>query len=383
MRRTLLEIGYEYARKHQSPQTGFLHFGDTIPLYDNLLFALLLMQTKTVENTLEGMKIVEKLMHFQTPSGFFPRHVHEYPTPAQINHQVEILDLLRRIAPRFDISKFENAIQGSKEELHPSKRHLFDPSEEWRPDSIRSWGEYLKAKDPTHLPKWNGTLMVCLEEAEQLEWEQSETLPTFIDLYMSSLLEKIPHRLKKGSRAHLEAALLPYEFPAYEERGEDYSFVGSTLFVGKADDLYPLVIETDGTLERQDDLYLITLKEEEHPGDQDRIECRIYFPARESTLFVNGTKQNTFTFQSESSGVENTVTIQYPHGTVSIRCTLEEGVGDFMGHLSRFDRPGQNKEGGKFISYDHCIAIRSLRRSKRGAISCQVSVGLSEASPIA
>jgi|GEM_PF-5103851 len=374
-RRKLLEIAYEYGRAKKSEQTGFLHFGDRIPLYDNLLFALVLFQTKTVDNVLEGVELVEKLLKFASPSGLLPRHLHEYPSVAGWNHQVELLDLLRRFGARFDTKKLEDEIAAHVDELHPSKAFLFSGGDVWSPTSLREWDQYLQMENVVTLPSWNAQLMIPCENYEIEEWCKSIPLTTFTDLYMASLYEEIPTRILKPSRGHLLAALLPYEFPEASREERAYSWIGSTLFVGTKDTLYSLRTESNGVLSQKDDVLSCVLTEE-HPVTQDAIDLQLFFPSEGSTIFVNGEKQSTFT-------LGDTVTISHAHGVIDLRFSVEEGNGDFMGHLTRGDRTGQSKEGEQFTHYDHCITLRSLRRSSNVTLSVQASVGLSEASPIA
>lgn len=91
--RQLIELATSCGRKHQNEQTGFVHFfynkedekdNAAIPVYENLLFALSLMRSKSTDTVLEGKAIVEKILPFQNHveeigKGSFPIYLHEYP----------------------------------------------------------------------------------------------------------------------------------------------------------------------------------------------------------------------------------------------------------------------------------------------------------------
>jgi len=91
--RLLMNSAVDRGREKYSEQTGFLHYNyqdreadhaQTIPLYDNALFALALMRTHLMEQVQEGHSLLDKILHFQNKgesmsSGNFPFYLHEYP----------------------------------------------------------------------------------------------------------------------------------------------------------------------------------------------------------------------------------------------------------------------------------------------------------------
>lgn len=104
----LVHLAIAAGRSLQSSQTGFLHynyrqidypFRDTIPLYENFLFALALLRDRTSENFNEGKSIFLKLLNFQSfeeegTMGNFPVYLHQYPLCAD-------RDLGARLLPIF------------------------------------------------------------------------------------------------------------------------------------------------------------------------------------------------------------------------------------------------------------------------------------------
>jgi hypothetical protein len=90
--RQLIDLAIRSGRKKQSAQTGYIHYchqvaedekHDSIPIYENLLFALALLRSRTSENVLEAKTLIEGLLHFQLHDGIyagnFPKYLHEYP----------------------------------------------------------------------------------------------------------------------------------------------------------------------------------------------------------------------------------------------------------------------------------------------------------------
>ena len=91
--RQLVELAISCGRCLQSSQTGYIHYcyyslddneNHTIPIYENILFALALLRSKSSDNIFEAREIVEKLLKFQNheqglSQGNFPIYLHEYP----------------------------------------------------------------------------------------------------------------------------------------------------------------------------------------------------------------------------------------------------------------------------------------------------------------
>jgi hypothetical protein len=91
--RQLFEFGVSAGRSNQSPQTNFMHYcytsqdeieHDTIPVYENVLFANSLLRSRSAENILEAKSILSKILKFQNKNegigkGNFPIYLHDYP----------------------------------------------------------------------------------------------------------------------------------------------------------------------------------------------------------------------------------------------------------------------------------------------------------------
>ncbi|MGK5594221.1 MAG: hypothetical protein ACSNEK_02555 [Parachlamydiaceae bacterium] len=84
----LNEIAYLTGRHYFSEETGFLHLSyrrpedkaaHSIPILENACFVLALLKVKTQESVQEAKDLLDRLLHFQTPTGNFPVYLHEFP----------------------------------------------------------------------------------------------------------------------------------------------------------------------------------------------------------------------------------------------------------------------------------------------------------------
>ncbi len=87
LKRKVLDLALQAAKKSLSPQTGYVHFcaeepyavrQDTIPVLENFYYAYALFRSKSVENILEGKALLEKLLCFEV-KGNYPIYLHAFP----------------------------------------------------------------------------------------------------------------------------------------------------------------------------------------------------------------------------------------------------------------------------------------------------------------
>lgn len=91
--KTLAEWALAAGRFLQREETGFVHYFYreyeqnfyTIPIRENILFALALLRSRTVEQVQEAKILLKKILAFQIKQndesyGYFPVYIHEYPT---------------------------------------------------------------------------------------------------------------------------------------------------------------------------------------------------------------------------------------------------------------------------------------------------------------
>lgn len=86
--RKLIDLAVSAGEKRFSLQTEYIHLKYNalsedvhypIPVLENLLFALALFRTRTIENMTRGKLQLEKILYFQGHDGNFPIYLHEYP----------------------------------------------------------------------------------------------------------------------------------------------------------------------------------------------------------------------------------------------------------------------------------------------------------------
>lgn len=98
----LNDLAIQEFRSIQSKETGFAHsfYGKSeaphqaVSVLDNLLFALALCRLKTIEGVQEGKALLEKLLAYQSPDGFFPVYLHEFPFTYDRHHGASLLPVL-------------------------------------------------------------------------------------------------------------------------------------------------------------------------------------------------------------------------------------------------------------------------------------------------
>lgn len=111
--RQLNDMALTAGRKRQSAQTGYVHYfyhdseddaQQTIPLIENVYFALALLRTKTSENVTEAKEILNRLLFFQNPTeSNFPIYIHEYPHCKDRFLGVQLLPAFFFILDEFDL----------------------------------------------------------------------------------------------------------------------------------------------------------------------------------------------------------------------------------------------------------------------------------------
>jgi len=109
-KRCFIDLNLQAARKRLSPQTGWVHHcyesegtrHDTIPLLENLCFALALFRSRLSDDILQGRQLLEKLLAFEV-QGEFPIYLHEYPTIRDRGSSLDLLPALLHIQKEFGI----------------------------------------------------------------------------------------------------------------------------------------------------------------------------------------------------------------------------------------------------------------------------------------
>lgn len=390
------------AREFQSSQTGLIHRGDVIPLYENLCFALALFRSHIGEQVEEGKDILRRLLPFYAQG--FPLYLHEYPNPSTPAHQVRcalpihwILKLYHRVIELPLKKELEKILQGlDPSHLSPLYEMLYlalkgKEIPRYTPCFSHEWGLLLLAyqlldEKPSWILEealecWHPELMAYSGPPLQEYQRKKEPELTLYDLFMAEHQRDTSQRFQGSHPIHLQAALVfPFKKPLplcspktlmfQTERREKWSAKGFHLIRylwGNADTLYSLVCQEDLQLEQKGEDFLLTYPME-IPGEKERMELPLYCTHRPDVhLSVEGRKETVFELGEP-------VEIQTPEKTVTLIFSLEKGEGQFMGHIKRGNRPAQIGSLGPqdFTSHDWLIGLRTIHRSEDCIIRLRV-----------
>lgn len=186
-----IDTALSACREFQSGQTGFVHHNyapydaeraDTIPVYENVCFALTLMRRRVADTIQEGRDLLAKILEFESDSGF-PTYLHEYPRCRSQHLGVHLLQ------PLFWIVKDFTKILG--EELKPRLMKAIDAmlsnaleraGDETLPylirfkyaQALRAWGSLLERPELSEAGEKLNTQLKQL--GIQHEWCSSQNL---------------------------------------------------------------------------------------------------------------------------------------------------------------------------------------------------------------
>ena len=317
-----VELALRAGRLRQSPKTGFIHEGDTIPLLDNYAFALSLLRSRQVDFVLEAKALLEKLLPFGLST-----HLHEFPKESDSY-------LGRRLYPYlfWTLREFSSVLG---EELRSSLQNrlstLPKPTLPDNPQTPQQWAEYLIVcqldnLDPTAaLRQWDPNFFAFVGPQSQ---EKCEPAVTLYDLFMPQL----SRRALEDHPVHIRASIIrPWEnlsFPS-DHKTSPYLW-GSQKYT------HSLSVPENLTLPEKD--------------VENEIELAFYLDAH-SDHQITVEKQKATTFHLGEK-------LQVAHFEM---CFEMEGEGSFFGHISRGNRPGQ-LSATKFDAYDWKIALRTVWR---------------------
>jgi hypothetical protein len=274
----LNDLAIQEFKSIQSNETGFVHsfYGKSeaphqaVSVLDNFLFALALCRLKTIEGVQEGKALIEKLLAYQSPEGFFPVYLHEFPFIFDRHYGTSLLPVLFSIHRYFHrvlgsemakklLNSIEKLLNASLSELPlmslPNRFRVggalvgygeLVKSEEWvnQGNALLDFQELLNSPSkfiPKHLGEaFSGALLAGGKTASDLHaWMKSLWHPelscyaghftsvkfnkgdqetTLFDLFMLAEGNKVPMRFKQAELGLLKAALVfPIElFPSTE-----------------------------------------------------------------------------------------------------------------------------------------------------------------------
>ena len=381
----LIDLSVAACRKRQSLRTGFVHLyysldaatseaSDTIPLYENFCFAFALIRQKTAESVLEGKLILDKLFAFQTEEGYFPTYLHEFPKCKDFSISFKIAAICKQILIHF--SSIIGVEIKEKLEKTIEKAILFTTNSSLQKRRILA----LQGKEGE--PFFPSTNEEWFEEIinRQLLGLKIENVPFDRDLQIFTC---DPQLQEKG-----EPMLWPMEWALSEKDGFSERLLRDHPAVIRAAALWPIEYETPFSNKKylqivsakggiqwfwkeakihslcapygvfKEDHLTFSLQEAPILEKGGAIEAALFSDLSSDTkILIEGKTSTVFHLGDE-------VRIQTVNRQFLLRFSLLEGSGDFIGQISRANRPGQIAAKGnlRYEAFDWQIAIKTLRR---------------------
>lgn len=459
----------EAGRYFQSSQTGYLHLyqgesekgAQTIPLYENALFALALFRTRLTEQIQEAKMLLKGVLAFQNLEpgsdsyGNFPYYLHSYPACSDRTQAARIL------APFYWILRQFGQILGSElrlkleesaalalrfslqtEQSKPLPYHLsvrlaaaqaaygefFN-----EPQDVSEGNRKLAVLAQNQLDGWNSTanlgeLLAGLQMAYpsllhsiwkplwhfmEQTWhqktasyigpcirerqEKGEPQTNLYDLYGGYFSGHFSKRSSSSRLSHLNGILIrpveerfePFDqklegifhampwmgiirsFGAYTllqkeaplMQADEKGYTPLRLIWGDREFLHSLVCQggsSKKTAFNQTEEGFNLIFELSSPYTSEER-----YAQREIEFFADTQPGAAFTLQGNSTSVfhlNERLLLSFKDLKLSLTFELLEGEGDFLGHISRGNRPSQIESKG-FESYDWTFFLRTLRRS--------------------
>lgn len=389
-----VDLALKACRKRQSPKTGFVHLfheeesQETIPLFENVCFALALLQQKQIEAVLEGKTLLEKLLPFQTEEGNFPTFLHEYPKCCDRLMGLKIAPLFVKIVRRFSLGlgdlkekllkSIDRILQFTEPlEKPPLWEHRFrklrGESAHFTPKTQEEWYHWLVSMQLGNEPisvsfPFHSGLQVFLGGPEIQE--KGEPKPNPIEWALAES-DGFQHRLLQDHPAVIRSAAL---FPVIQNPTPGLStwIKGDGIrFLWKETTLHSLSIPKGRW---KDEHIVFDLEGVVFPEKGDLIEVACFCNVSPETEIAIDEKKGTVFFLGQ------TVSIKTPNQKISLRFDLVRGSGDFCGAIFRANRPNQTACKGalSFEAFDWKIALRTLRREGDCQIALTVAAGADE-----
>lgn len=408
----LNELALKSGRLLQSKETRMVHFNygkkeqesdQTIPFYENLLFALALCRTKTVDGMQEAKALLERLLAYQGEAGLFPVYLHEFPfyhdryigahlLPVfylieHYFHQVIGIDLKKAIHKLAKVTKemahempfpLKAKAMGALIALGEEKIENFPSGKPtWSPRDIGDWllgATLAKLPVPNDL-SWNSSLNSFAGPWKGVQFEKGRLEFTLYDLFMISFQGSLPPEYNIPQPAFLQASLLfPQSHQRELEKANDYtiaSFAAPSDGYSRGD--YPfyiawgkngcsLALHAEGLRQVKEGAGCIEISLGALPVFEDKEKAReIVLSISESAkpkLKVNGQPATIFKIGDQ-------LTIEAEGAKIELKFEVK-GKGTFLGHLSRGNRPTEWVNAGKnrFTAYDVQLALRSIERDE-------------------
>lgn len=422
LKRKMIELNLISGRRFQSPQTGFIHFNshsedrhDTIPLLENLCFALALLRSRLIEQVAEGKSLIEKLLPFEV-DGNFPIYLHEYPHCKDRAFGLTLLPVFHWALTDFRIALGEplasqlellvcriisqgyraHAQRPLSKSLEFRLKSYFEsyPSLDWEPMSPQEWAELLisfqmiKRHTPNSssvdndsileeaLKRWHPQLCVYLGPQHH---ERHEPQVTLFDLFLGSYYQRYSRRALENSRVHLLASLI---HPFGEDQNKHLSLsipfqkthsphTQYALYWGNPEQLNSCIFNPQKSrcsIDRRENEveFTIYLSARDVQKNQEEFEVALYLNLNAiEKIFVQEAPATTFQ-------LGDLITCSSQDILLNLEFFLEQGQGSFFGHIYRANRPNQKAMNLKFETFDWQIALRTICRDEECVLRAKI-----------
>lgn len=375
-----VDLAVMAGKRRQSDRTGFVHYHpsedgaiDTIPLFENFCFALALFRQKTSESVLEGKALIERLLGFQAPDGNFPVFLHEFPKCWDHHLGLKIAPVLIHILRDFHtvlpIAFKETLERALKKAIQPpqslSWQHRYLACQGILPEMDESidWYDWIVSlqilgKGDSFAIPFDSKLQMYM--GNHLIQEKSEPQPLAIE-YVLAEKDGFGRRLLRDHPQQIHSALLHPFFSTIETANSFVFQEPFSRFLWMGESVHslsvPSVMEWD-ILAPNRWCTTLELSGAAETGRNDLFEGMLFCNiSPETSLLINDKKGLVFRFGDKISLCCSTYRID-------IRFEQVEGAGDFCGHISRSNRPGQIacRGANQYEAYDWQIGLRTLRR---------------------
>ena len=406
-----------YGRSCLGPTTHLIHQSglELIPIYENFCYAIALIRQRSVEGVTEGKELLERLYAFQAPkglawSGNFPLYLHEYPRCFCPLQSLKIATLLHQLLLEFSHVLSVPFKRKTRRVLKllldcACKRREEKPfTPIWEARYRVLIGETPLSNECASSSEWAEELITAQLQGREIETFERLIHPT-MRVYCGpserelqeknepivSVLDAWAQRLSTPHESHLKAVSLiqPYSPRFWSgavgnwqvrqmERGALCFAEQSVMkkddrlamrFIWMGSSLHSLVVATqDARVEIKETheglLARFDLPELEEVLDNDFFEVALYCDhSPETEIRIDGGRATLFQ-------LGQMVSIQTPERNIHLRFEIEDGSGNFVGQLSRSNRPFQAVSSGE--AYDWKISLRTLKRSAHVCLKLQI-----------
>lgn len=394
-KRYFIQLSLEGAKHYLHPVSQLIQNEGIVPIFENLCYALALVRSRQKEHAIVAQKLLKRLLIFHTKKGF-PLYLHDFPHVRDSNLHHKVAFVLRLFVEEHEIALGERLHHRLKKHLERYKELLIETpfrSKDLGDDFCFLSKDELEAALEKYALFWHPDLGCYVGPLDHEYYSKNTPNLSLFDYWMASYYKAYPQRFSEKALLQLQASLIPYlentsqaQYGSYEScRGtESYQIVNtpfSSLFfykkwigisfdqpfkglhlmryLWKMDErLYHIVcqsyhLQMESVLEEAKLTMIYT-----YPENKGDVESELeFFMTKYPKLSwnINDQKANTFKFG-------DTLEFLTPEGSkIEFRFSLEEGEGQFLGHITFGNRPSQLEKG--FEAHDIRLFLRTLRRS--------------------